>query len=421
VELIEEYTDISQPFINNKEWRTLKFFWLGFIIYTAAYTLSTVLPSSFHDRRELVQTIGLLLLVPAAFKLIKFKIENPYLRVIYILYCGWLILVLLRGFRFDYVQIREMMFDAWAGIFLYLTPLILLFPKNIFYLKRVFEVIGILSIIYIVFCLLFYKLLLNPDSMYIPSREAAEYLTKCLSIPSGFLLLTYVYHSNKRKLLAFFVIMLTLFLVIFRGRRSLIFMTICPLLFAYFIFFYINKRKLSVILTSFFLLAALSFYGVKLYNENKTGMFNIITERVDEDTRTGVEVCFYEDLQTKDWVLGRGINGEYFCPAVDTDFSNYRDMIETDYLNIILKGGIISLGLLLLITIPAIFKGLFYSKNILSKAAGIWILFWVLDLYPATVYTFTFNYLLVWISVGICYSKTIRNMPESTIKEIFSK
>jgi hypothetical protein len=70
--------------------------------------------------------------------------------------------------------------------------------------------------------------------------------------------------------------------------------------------------------------------------------------------------------------------------------------------------------------VPAMFKGLFYSKNILSKAAGIWILLWLTDLYPATINTFTLNYLLVWISVAICYSKTIRNMPDSAIKEIFA-
>jgi hypothetical protein len=165
----------------------------------------------------------------------------------------------------------------------------------------------------------------------------------------------------------------------------------------------------------------LGIYGLKVYKDDKNNLFSLITERADEDTRSGVEEYFYKDMDTKSWIIGRGISGEYYCPGIDADgFSNYRDSIETDYLNIILKGGIISLALVLLIAIPAIIKGLFNSKNILSKASGIWILLWLIDLYPANVSAFNLNYLLVWISIGICYSSTIRNMPESAIKEIFT-
>jgi hypothetical protein len=100
--------------------------------------------------------------------------------------------------------------------------------------------------------------------------------------------------------------------------------------------------------------------------------------------------------------------------------SIYRRGIETDYLTIILKGGIISLGLMLLIVIPAIIKGLFQSKNLISKAAAIWIFFYLIDLYPSPVTAFSLNYLLVWISVGICYSKEMRGLSDIKIKEIFS-
>ena len=95
-------------------------------------------------------------------------------------------------------------------------------------------------------------------------------------------------------------------------------------------------------------------------------------------------------------------------------------MIETDYLNIILKGGIISLVLLFMIAIPAIIKGLFYSKNILSKAAAFWIILWFMELYPANVNSFSLNHILVWISIGICYSKEIRSHSDSYVSEALS-
>ena len=66
-----------------------------------------------------------------------------------------------------------------------------------------------------------------------------------------------------------------------------------------------------------------------------------------------------------------------------------------------------------MITIPAAIKGTF--KTYFQKEYG-----FVLDngSYPATVTTFTLNYLIVWICVGICYSGVIRNMPEECQKDI---
>ena len=152
-------------------------------------------------------------------------------------------------------------------------------------------------------------------------------------------------------------------------------------------------------------------------------MFDFLVNRGEEDTRTGVEVYMYADMSSTDWIIGKGINGEYYCPVVDNvnDATGYRAYIETGYLQIILKGGIVSIALLLLILIPAIFKGLFQSRNVLSKAAAIWILLWIIYEYPIIGVAFNMHYILVWIAAGICYSKKIRNMADSTIKFYLQK
>jgi hypothetical protein len=327
-----------------------------------------------------------------------------------------LITVILRGFQFDYQSVKSMLLDPLSGIFVYFAPLVLLFPKNLIHLKKIFFVIVIFGIFYIFYDILFLKELLYPFGRNLYSQSILEYFSKTLSLPSGFLLLTYIYHSNKRKLFALFVIVLTFSLAAIRARRGLMFMSINILIFSYFIYYYAHKAKF-MFLFSLLLILFIYFLGAKIYNEYRKDLFGYITERLDEDTRTGVEAYFYMDMNTKDWIIGKGINGSYYCPGIDSDF---RKGIETDYLSIILKGGIISLGLLLLIAIPAIFKGLFYSKNILSKAAAIWILLYLMNLYPSPVTQFTLNYLLVWISIGICYSKEIRNTPESTLIEMLS-
>lgn len=422
MELAKEYTLSDQENVNNKELRAFNLFWIGFIIYTSAYVLFTVLPYDLILNK--IQIAGLLLITFGIISLIHFKFDNNYLKVIYILYCGWQCYTISRGFTFDRKYLYNFIFDAWFGVLPYFVPIILLLPKNIIYLKKLFVSIGILGLFFVVCSILYRKQLGEVGDNY-SSQMIMEIFSKTLSIPCGFLLITYIYQPNKRKILAFIVIALTLLLALIRARRAITFMCTSYLLIFYIIYLYVNKIRISNLIFSLSLIGLLSFAGYKYYNENKKGTFSLISERVNDDTRTPVEDCFYEDMKMKDWIIGKGMMGEYYCPNVDdatdeNNYTDYRSMIETDYLNIILKGGIISLGLLLLIAVPAVFKGLFYSKNILSKAAALWILLWIIDLYPATVTTFTLNYILVWVSIGICYSKKIRNMSESAIKEIIS-
>jgi hypothetical protein len=124
-------------------------------------------------------------------------------------------------------------------------------------------------------------------------------------------------------------------------------------------------------------------------------------------------------MTSRDWITGKGMNGKYYCPIVldVNDPSGSRTVIETGYLQIILKGGILSLSLLLLILIPAVYFGFFKSKNILSKAAAMFILLWIIYLKPVVGVAFSMHYVLVWISVGICYSKKINNLSDGQIKE----
>ena len=175
--------------------------------------------------------------------------------------------------------------------------------------------------------------------------------------------------------------------------------------------------KLLIIYLTVFIVLLGSLYVTGLYKSQNNRIFGNFLGRVDEDTRSVVELYFYDDMKTKDWEIGRGVKGEYFCPDIEENqLTNYRSVIETGFEQTILKGGLISLGLFLFIAIPAIIKGLFYSKNIFSKAAALWILMSQINSYPATTNAFTLQYLMVWISIGICYSSEIRNMTDEFIK-----
>lgn len=410
----------NELYVNNKISFALNIFWLGFIIYTSVYSffLAPSINIVFWNK---IQMGALALMIISTFSLIRFRVENSYLGFVFFLYMVWNLLTIARGFQMNYQFIYLSLVDGWFGILIYLLPVILLFPRNIFYLRKVFTVIIVMGIIYLALSIYFRHNLMGVAEDEDTNKYLMEYLSRNLSVPAGFLLISYIYHSRRRMLLVYIVSIITLALAVLRARRAIIFMEVSYLLGFYFAYLYVSKARTRTLIVSFFLIIILVISGTRLYDKYKNSFFANITERVDEDSRTGVEVCLYNDLTTKDWIIGKGMSGKYYCPGIDKGaFTDYRGMIETDYLNIILKGGIISLGLLLLITIPAVIKGIFYSKNLLSKAAGMWIFMWLTNLYPTVVDTFSMHYALMWICVGICYSHEIRNMAEEKIMELVS-
>jgi len=395
----------------------LNLFWFGFIVYIASYTISNTDEVNYVIC-NFFQILGLMVMLPSSVFLISFRIENNYLRVVFFIYCLWLVSVIFRGIRFDYESIKQLLFDPGLGIFLYLTPLVLLIPVSGATLRKVYEVIIILSAIYIIYNLIFIRQLLFPyENMR--SQAIAEYFTQYLSLAGGFFLLTYIYHTRKSNLFILFTIVLTLIIAVLRARRGLIFMSFSMLFFSYFIYQFVNKKRIINIILSLFLILVVAYAVARIYSENRKDTFSLITERIGQRTRNEVEQYFYGDLKTTDWIIGRGINGEYFCPGVTEGIGRvtiYRRVIETGFLQVVLNGGIISLSLMLLIAVPAMIKGLFMSRNILSKVAGIWILLFLIYMYPGTLTKFSLHYMLVWISIGICYSAKIRSLSDDTIK-----
>lgn len=399
----------------------INLFWFGFIIYTASYVISTSDEVSYVVC-NLFQILGLMLLLPSAVILISLKIKNNFLKIVFFIYCLWLISIVLRGIELDYLTIKQLLFDPNSGMFLYLVPLVLLIPITPAFLRKVFDVIVILGIVYLMYDMIFIKQLLFPyENMR--SQSIFEYFTQLLSLPGGFLLLSFIYHSRKKNLLVLFILLVTFILAVVRARRGLIIMSFSMLFLTYFIYQYVNKTRVINIVISLFLLLIVTYSVVRTYSENRKDTFSLITERIGQKTRSEVEQYFYRDMKTKDWIIGKGLNGEYFCPGVTEGIGRitiYRKVVETGYLQVILNGGLISLVLLLLIAIPAIINGIFFSKNILSKAAGIWIFLFLIYMYPGTITKFSLHYILVWISIGICYSDHICKMSEENVRYLFA-
>ena len=404
---------------SRRERELVNLFWVGFLIYTLSFTLSTTTLVSVNVC-QFFQIIGLLLFLPSLFFIIKFRFENLYLQLLFILYLVWIAIIIARGIHLNYEDLKFNLFNAWFGGILYLVPLFLIFPRKLIYLKKIFNVLIVLAVFYILFDLAFIGYLINGDESNELSRGMLEYFSKTLGVSCFFLLMLFRYQSGRKKFFLVFIFLLTVFFALIRARRGILVMCGLTALFSYILYITQSGQKWFIILMSIVLGGVLILLGFEIFMANKNGFLYFIINRGLEDTRSSVEECFHEDMGSKDWLIGRGMMGEYFCPNVDSDdVTGFRYTIETDYLQIILKGGLISLLLFLFITIPAIFKGLFYSNNLLSKTAAMWILWILLNMYPSTVATFTMQYILLWISVGICYSPSFREIPEKVLVDYF--
>ncbi|MGN6296807.1 MAG: hypothetical protein ACTHM7_08505, partial [Ginsengibacter sp.] len=148
---------------------------------------------------------------------------------------------------------------------------------------------------------------------------------------------------------------------VYHARRGLSLILASTLIFSFWGYLFSTRQKILTIYLSALGITFGLLYATSIYNINNNKLLNFIAQRGEEDTRTGVELYFYNDMHAKDWMIGRGINGEYYCPNIDLD-TDYRSLIETGYLQIILKGGLVRLILLLLILVPAVILGLFFSN-----------------------------------------------------------
>lgn len=150
-----------------------------------------------------------------------------------------------------------------------------------------------------------------------------------------------------------------------------------------------------------------------------------MNERLLEDTRTGLFEEFYAQMHD-DQLFGKGMNGTYYFPMAESiqddgivySAETYRNIIENGYLQLYLTGGILHIILFVLVLLPAAIVGIFFSSNSFTKACGIMIFLWLIDMFLYGMPTLSIHYVLVWISAGFCFKKSIR---VKTDAEIFNE
>src|SRR5690606_4419088 len=109
-------------YISRSELVTLNLFWIGFILYTASWTLSKSTQVNYIIC-QIFQIAGIIIFIPTCIKLIKFRFSNEYQKILFVLVLSWSSLTFIRGF-FDINDnvtdfVKLIFFDPWFGGFLY--------------------------------------------------------------------------------------------------------------------------------------------------------------------------------------------------------------------------------------------------------------------------------------------------------------
>ncbi|MFV0469136.1 MAG: hypothetical protein ACK5MK_09455 [Dysgonomonas sp.] len=411
--------------VDNQSEKEISRFILCFLLYsTTLCILLFLLPASI-----LKVTIFVPSLIGFTWyfgKLVSFQnITSLYLKYTFILYLIWTAYIILSGITVDYDNVSNYLFSPY--LFLqYLVPLIVLLPvASAPFLRQLIYFSEKLVILFILLIPIFYIL------GYYKNQDISEMYVWSFVPGAGFLILTSYFHDKKTIVLSIIAIILGLIIITLLARRNIM-LTFGGYFFAAFCIYIIyNKRvpfgaKMTVLLLSTFLFIG----GIFVFVNNQEGYFSKITERATEDTRGEVLVYYYADMNedNKNWIMGKGLNGLYYCPGIEISEENafysdnpnvdYRHYIECGYLQMILDGGIVYLLLFLLILVPAFIKGMFFSRNLFTKGCAALVLLWLIDMVPFGLPTFNFRYLLVWICVGICYSKELRLKSDSEVLEL---
>ncbi|MBV5315329.1 MAG: hypothetical protein JZU47_18640 [Prolixibacteraceae bacterium] len=381
--------------------------WKSIIFYSSGYLART--SELFPEKLcILIMLIGLIGISYSLISLANLNINNRYLRVIFIIYSTRQFYILFQAF-YDINFTRIITFIISPYLFLpYLVPLVILIPANIFYTKKTFDYFEILG--YFIFPLL----LFFSSEILFTNSNFSEQVVWTLGTGCGFIILTWAYHTNARKLIGLLIVLLCLFISTVMARRNIMLTFSNFILFSILIIIFNSNHSIrnKISLFALIILSSISIYFLFINYQND--LFSKITDRITEESREFVYLAFFNDMSSSDLIFGKGFDGTYYCPGIDPE-RDYRYLIENGYLQIILKGGYISLTLFLLIALPGAYLGIVRSNNTIGRAAGVVVFLWLIDMIPWGMPVMNIRYIILWICLGICYSKEIRILSENEI------
>lgn len=145
------------------------------------------------------------------------------------------------------------------------------------------------------------------------------------------------------------------------------------------------------------------------------GPFNNLAQRGLEDTRSQVEELFFIDFANSpatDWAFGRGMDGGYYQVTKNQEtgeLSDNRKGLETGYLTMMLKGGLVYDIVVVWLMIIAV-TGAFINKNsIVVKFLAVILATYFLDMYTTNpVVDYGARSIIFWFIISVLIQNKIK-------------
>ncbi len=345
---------------------------------------------------------------------------SSYIAIVFVLYALGSLFVSYSG---SYEQIREMVLNQYV-ILPYLCIGIAAVRLDVKCLPILIKVLELSAIVFIVYSLANLWSLIEieaVDAMHVMKDQNISFDNVCkrLGLGSGFLILLSPYLKKRTLVLGISAFAINLTLAVFFARRNIIF--IDCLFFIWGLLMYIafsrlsnfKKRLLNIVALCVVFVSA--FYFISYIGHKTDGFFSLLSNRIDEDTRSDVTLAFYADMDDNiaQWVFGKGIFSEYYCPGPQDE--SYRTVIETGWQHIIFKLGIIGLLVILVLQYTVLRRK---KTNILISACSAYIFISILTLLVSGVPTFDLGYMVLWMCVAIGNDSNFRTLSNNDIKTL---
>lgn len=315
----------------------------------------------------------------------------------------WILVMLARGFEPNYEYLRGLVVSPY--IFLPFTLPFIVGLLRISDIRRCIGYVAVMNVAYLIFVMLNYDFLSSRGE---GATALLENISHFMGFPNFLLLFYFSRLSKFEKLLSIVVFALGLYLALAFARRGLTWSYAWAGVLAVIVNFLDLRRLLKANLVTVIIMVSTLFAALFIFLKNSQQILAPLIDRLYEDSRGSIIYDFFKDMTVFDMWFGRGIGGSYYLWTTKMmDHSgDYRNIIESGWLNLILYGGYILLVLVGVIYVRAIYNGLFRSKNQLAKAFSAMILLHLIQAYPAGVFFFDLYFLLVWIGVCLCLNRS---------------
>lgn len=332
----------------------------------------------------------------------------------------WTVIMCLRGFEFNYDFYRSLVISPYV-LLPYLLPLTVNY-FNFSDFKNILTIIHVTNGIYLIFIALYF---IQPGNDILLALGFVEDASKYLAFPNFLMLFSIQRLTRNQKILSLIVFFVGFLIAVYTARRSLTWVYGCASVLLFYLRYINTKGSFLKKIRFFFLMGFLSFAMYIGYVKYEHSLFGNLIEKLDLDSRGTVLRDFERDMQFGDLIFGRGLNGKYKLvetdPEINADYSSYRNIIESGYLNILLKGGYIYLLLILAIYLKAIYNGLFKSKNNFAKIFACFVLLHIFEAYPAGILTFNMRFVLIWFCIAMCWNSRFLNAKNNELELILKK